>query len=78
MKYVLIGNSAAAIGAVEGIRKVDKKGTITILSDEPYHTYSRPLISYYLADKVTEDQMRYRPEDFYALHDVQFLGAVRH
>ncbi|GAB4259272.1 NAD(P)/FAD-dependent oxidoreductase [Thermincola ferriacetica] len=75
MKYVLIGNSAAAIGAVEGIRKVDKKGTITILSDEPYHTYSRPLISYYLADKVTEDQMRYRPEDFYALHDVQFLGG---
>ena len=41
--YVIIGNSAAAIGAVQGIRSVDKDGSITIITDEAYHTYSRPL-----------------------------------
>ena len=46
--YVIIGNSAAAIGAVQGIRSVDKTGDITIITDEAYHTYSRPLISYWL------------------------------
>ena len=45
-KYVIIGNSAAAIGAVQGIRSVDRDGSITIITDEAYHTYSRPLISY--------------------------------
>ena len=44
-KYVIIGNSAAAIGAVQGIRSVDRDGSITIITDEAYHTYSRPLIS---------------------------------
>jgi len=65
MHYVIIGNSAAAVGAVEGIRTIDDKIPTTIISDEPYHTYSRPLISDYLAGKVTEDQMLYRPKNFY-------------
>lgn len=42
MKYVIIGNSAAGIGAVQGIREVDKDGQIVLISDEKYHTYSRP------------------------------------
>jgi len=65
MKYVIIGNSAAAIGAVEGIRQVDKQGEIVILTNEPHHTYARPLISYLLLGKATEEKMRYRPADFY-------------
>lgn len=70
MNYVIIGNSAAAIGAVEGIRKVDPSGKITLISDEPYHTYSRPLISYYLSGKVSEDKMLYRDGDFYNRNQV--------
>ena len=55
-KYVIIGNSAAAIGAVQGIRSVDRDGSITIITDEAYHTYSRPLISYWLEGKVADDK----------------------
>jgi len=65
MKYVIIGNSAAGIGAVEGIRQIDKQGEITVLTNEPYHTYSRPLISYLLLGKVTEEGMKYRSNNFY-------------
>jgi len=65
LKYVIIGNSAAGIGAVEGIRSIDKQGEITIITDEAHHTYSRPLISYLLLGKVTEESMRYRSENFY-------------
>lgn len=71
MNYVIIGNSAAAIGAVEGIRKIDESGSITIVSDEKYNAYSRPLISYLLAGKVTEDNMRYRDDDFYEKMNVE-------
>jgi len=75
MKYIIIGNSAAGIGAVEGIRQLGRQGEITVITDEPHHTYSRPLISYLLSGKVTEEKMKYRNTNFYAdnhctlLHD---------
>jgi len=76
MAYVLIGNSAAAIGAIEGVRSVDLDGEIILFSDEPYHTYSRPLISYYLDGKVQEEKMYYRPADFYKRNRVEaHLGS---
>jgi NAD(P)H-nitrite reductase large subunit len=65
MKYVIIGNSTAAVGAVEGIRQVDGSGGITVISNEKYHTYSRPLISYLLQGKTDMERMKYRPDDFY-------------
>lgn len=77
MKYVIIGNSAAAIGTIQGIRQVDKTGQIVVISDEKYHTYSRPLISYWLKEQVTEENMRYRDEDFYEKNDVDTLFETR-
>ena len=77
MSYVIIGNSTAAIGAVEGIRKYDAVTLIVIISDEPYHTYSRPLISYYLGGKVTEDKMYYRNMDFYERNNVKTMLGVK-
>lgn len=77
MKYVIIGNSAAAIGTIQGIRLVDKTGQIVIISDEEYHTYSRPLISYWLKGDVTEENMRYRDEDFYEKNDVDTLFGTK-
>lgn len=65
MNYVIIGNSAAAIGCVSGIRTIDKDSSITLISDESHFTYSRPLISYWLKGKVTDDKMYYRNSDFY-------------
>jgi len=75
MRYVIIGNSAAGIGAAEGIRQRDKQGEIIIITHEPHHTYSRPLISYLLLGKVTEETMRYRDEDFYAVNNCTLLRS---
>lgn len=73
MKYVIIGNSAAGIGTVEGIREYDRDGEILIISDEKYETYSRPLISYWLKEAVTEENMRYRNADFYEKNNVRTM-----
>lgn len=73
MKYVIIGNSAAAIGTVEGIRQYDADGAITIISDEPHHTYSRPLISYWISGKVEDNNIYYRDENFYAKNNVDTI-----
>lgn len=73
MRYVIIGNSAAAIGAVEKIRQLDKEGEIIIISNEPHHTYSRPLISYLLQGKTDEQRMKYRDDNFYDRNECQLL-----
>lgn len=73
MKYVIIGNSAAGTGAVEGIRQIDKNGEITVIANEPHHTYSRPLISYLLYGKTTREKMKYRADDFYDKNGVNFI-----
>ena len=75
--YVIVGNSAAAIGCVEGIRQVDTKGSILIVSDEPHHTYSRPLISYLLWGKTDRQRMKYRPDSFYEDNKVDTLFGVK-
>ncbi|MDR2650160.1 MAG: FAD-dependent oxidoreductase [Clostridiales bacterium] len=77
MKYVIIGNSAAGIGCVEGIRQTDKDSEIIIISDEPYHTYSRPLISYLLCGKTNEQAMKYRGDSFYTENNVTLLAPER-
>ncbi len=70
-RYVIIGNSAAAIGAVGGIRGTDREGSMALISREREHTYSRPLISYYLAGQVDDARMNYRPADFYRKSNVE-------
>ena len=79
MRYVIIGNSAAGIGAVEGIRRAEKEQSretqseITIVTSEKHHTYARPLISYLLLGKTTENGMKYRADDFYAKNNCTLL-----
>ncbi len=72
-KYLIIGNSAGGIGAAEAIREVDGAGKITIISDEPYPAYSRPLISEYLAQPCPLEKMLYRKPDFYESNGIQFV-----
>ena len=75
MRYVLVGNSIAATGAIEAIRKVDKDNEIIVISDEPHFVYTRALIHEYLANMVSEDMMYYRPRDFYEKNGVTaYLG----
>ncbi len=75
MAIVIIGNSAAAVEAIEAIRKVDRSVPITVISDEPHSAYSRPLISYLLAGEIKPGQIYYRPKNFYEKNGIQtFLG----
>jgi NAD(P)H-nitrite reductase large subunit len=72
-EYLIIGNSAGGVGAAEAIREVDKKNSITIVSDEPYPAYSRPLISEYLSCERTPEEMLFRPADFYERNNIELM-----
>lgn len=63
--YVIIGNSAAGIGCIEGIRKLDETGSIAIISYEDIHAYSRCMVTHYISGHIDETKMYFRKEDFY-------------
>lgn len=73
MNYCIVGNSIAATAAIEGIRSLDRTGSITIISEEKDPVYGRPLISYWLEEKVKNEQMFYRAPDFYTRYKAKVL-----
>lgn len=64
MKYVVIGNSAAGLFAVEEIRRRDPEGEITVLTADNVPYYSRCLTTYYLAGDIPVERLYLRPDDF--------------
>ena len=76
-RYLVIGNGAAAVGTVEGIRSRDGEGEITVVSGENRPVYARPLISYYLEGKTDLTKMNYRPDDFYEKNGCRALYGRR-
>lgn len=77
MKYVIVGASAAGLAAAESIRKADKNGTITVLTEESYLPYSRPCVSYYLKGKVSERNMALRKPSHYKTNKIEIVTDAK-
>jgi nitrite reductase (NADH) large subunit len=77
MNYVIVGGGVAALGAIDGIRSLDQKGTITLITDESFAPYSRPGISYWLSGKLADWGMPLRDEAFYREARVTILTDTR-
>lgn len=73
MEYVIIGNSYAALGCINGIRSVDKTSHITMITKEHYPSYARPVISYVLCGKAKEENIYLRPQEFYEENNISVL-----
>jgi NAD(P)H-nitrite reductase large subunit len=76
-KYVIVGASAAGIGAVEAIREVDPAGSIAIISEETCPQYSRPMISDFVSGKADFHKMKCRTDDFWKENNVEALTGKK-
>jgi NAD(P)H-nitrite reductase large subunit len=74
-KYLIVGGSAAGIGAVEAIREVDPSGSITIISEEACPQYSRPMISDFVSGKADFHKMKCRTDEFWKENNVEALTS---
>ncbi|RJP27773.1 MAG: NAD(P)/FAD-dependent oxidoreductase [Actinobacteria bacterium] len=75
--YAVVGNSAAAINAIDAIRERDPEGSIGLFCEEKYRCYSRPLISYLVAGEIRARGMYYRPANYYQRMKVDFHPGER-
>ncbi|HXZ24307.1 MAG TPA: FAD-dependent oxidoreductase, partial [Methanomassiliicoccales archaeon] len=73
--YLIIGNSAAGFGAVEGIRSLDKEGSIIVVGSEGVPPYSRCLLTHYIGGKIDLKRLIYRPQRFYEINNVRLLSG---
>jgi nitrite reductase (NADH) large subunit len=65
MQHVIIGNGIAGVSAAEVIRMLDATADITIIGDETFPPYSRPMISHVLAGSQPHGKLPIRSEHFY-------------
>ena len=65
MEYVILGNGIAGVCAAETIRQYDSEVGITMVADETFTPYSRPMISMVLAGEVESDKLPIRSTNFY-------------
>ncbi|AFM39332.1 NAD(P)H-nitrite reductase [Desulfosporosinus acidiphilus SJ4] len=64
MRYIVVGNSAAGLFAVEEIRRRDSQSELLVLTAEQEPSYSRCLTTYFLAGDISASQLYLRKEDF--------------
>jgi nitrite reductase (NADH) large subunit len=75
--YLIIGNGVAGTTAAENIRKQDKKGNITIVTDEDLPFYWRIQLNDYISGDITEEQLLAKKEDWYRDQDITLKLKTR-
>lgn len=68
--YLVVGNGIAGTTAAENIRKQDKEGRITIVTDEDVPFYSRIRLNEYLSGDMAEKELVAKGEDWYQEHHI--------
>lgn len=75
---VVVGTGIAGVSAVAAMRAAGFDGSVLMVGDEPQLPYRRPTVSKELVRGAkTADQVRIKPESWYADHDVELLTGLR-
>ena len=63
--YLIIGNGVAGTTAAENIRKLDKEGKITVVTEESTPFYYRMRLPDFISGDLTEDKLNAKKEAWY-------------
>lgn len=75
--YLIIGGGVAGTTAAQTLRDLDSQASITILTDEDYHLYSRILLSNYISKTVKREQVFLKKPDWYKDKKIELVKGVR-
>src|SRR3990172_9585396 len=76
MRYLILGNSAAGLTAVDAIRERDRDGPITVVSREPEPAYSRVALPYVLSREKELPQITLQGPEYYEANRVELIAGV--
>ena len=72
-RIVLLGNSIAGIKALETLKAAEADCELTVFATEKFFPYRPEFLGEFIARRVTEDKLYYRPQAFYKDLGVEFL-----
>ncbi len=75
--YLIIGNGVAGTTAAENIRKIDKKGNITILTGEDLPFYYRIRLNEYISGEIEENDLVAKKEKWYRDQNINLEFVTR-
>lgn len=71
--YVILGNGIAGLQAAAAIRERDKTGDIVMVSEEPYRTYHRPMLTKSIMAELDEEQIAVQDASWYEENHIQLV-----
>lgn len=71
--YVILGNGAAGLSAAKAIRERDKTGSIVMVSNEPYVTYNRPMLTKSMVAELDAEQIQVEPKSWYEENNIYLI-----
>ncbi|MCC7201826.1 MAG: NAD(P)/FAD-dependent oxidoreductase [Nitrospirae bacterium] len=74
--YVIVGSNVAAVGAIDGIRRHDKKSSILTISYESLGSYSKAMLADYIKGSNSQ-WLEYRGKDYFKKMGVDCLFGRR-
>jgi len=77
MTYIVVGNSAAGLYAVEEIRRHDLQSDLIVLTEEQEPSYSRCLTTYFLAGDIPASHLYLRNADFAERLNLKIIYGVQ-
>ena len=69
--YVILGNGTAGWNAAAEIRKRNKTASILMISNEPYRTYNRPMLTKSIMADLDEEQIAVQNAGWYEEQNIQ-------
>jgi len=76
MRHIIIGGGVAGTTAAEELRKIDRTGEITLVSEEHEPLYSRVLLPHYLKGKIPRERVFLKKEAWYEDQKIEWLRGV--
>ncbi len=76
MRYAIVGNGVAGVTAARAIKRDAADAEVHLLSAEPYPYYRRPQLWEFIAGKIEQEALFFKPAEWYAEQGIQLhLGT---
>lgn len=75
--YVILGNGIAGQNAAAAIRALDGAGRLLMVSDEPYRSYNRPMLTKVLTEELDFEKIAMKAESWYTENRVEQALQVK-
>jgi NAD(P)H-nitrite reductase large subunit len=72
-EFLIIGNGVAGVSAAERIKTLEPDTSVTIISKEKHPFYYRRNLAWYLAGRISKDQLIVKPHTFYEERGIEVI-----